>query len=85
MGRIMAVLWVVLEAVFSLAFSRLPDRGEDAKEKAREKLAGRFLPFSSHLRAFSIQRARLSWNLEQAIFSLCKGLLRFGSPAKRPD
>ena len=54
---------------YCLACSRLSDSGEDAKVKGTRKV-GSFLPFYFRLRAFLIQRARLSRSQEQAKYCL---------------
>ena len=51
------------------ACSRLSDSGEDAKVKGTRKV-GSFLSFYFRLRAFLIQRARLSRSQEQAEYCL---------------
>ena len=63
--------WALYVMCDKLACSRLSDSGEDAKLKGTRKVGGAkkrksFLPFYFRLHAFLIQRARLSWSLEQA-------------------
>ena len=60
----------LVEVQTKLACFRLSDGGEDAKVKGTRKVGGAgrvgFHPFFfSHVRAFSIQRTRLSQSLEQ--------------------
>ena len=54
---------------YCLACFRLSDSGEDAKVKRTRKVSS-FLPFYFRLRAFLIQRTRLSRSQEQAKYCL---------------
>ena len=56
-------------SLYCLACFRLSDSGEDAKVKGMRNV-GSFLSFYSRLRAFLIQRARLSRSQEQAKYCL---------------
>ena len=70
-GQTLFARWARYVMCDKLACSRLSVSGEDAKVNSTRKVGGAkkrksFFPFYFRLRAFLIQRARLSRGLEQA-------------------